>query len=57
MGSIQVINLENLSYIIIMSMPKFNPLSSETIINPASHNVLSITGSGSCLIPGPVLGN
>ena len=42
------------SYIIIMS--NFNPLSSETITNPDSHNVLSITGSGSSLIPGPVLG-
>ena len=39
-----VINLENSSYNITMS--NFNPLSSETIINPASHNVLSITGSG-----------
>ena len=45
------------SYIIIMSMPKFNPFSSETITSPVGHNVLSITGPDSVLIPDPVLGH
>ena len=50
----QVINLENFSCIIKMSMSNFNTLSSETITSPVSHNVLLVTGSGSSLIPGGV---
>ena len=34
-----------------MSMPKFNPFASETITSPVGHNVLSITGPDSVLIP------
>ena len=45
------------SYIITMSMPKFNPFASETITSPVGHNVLSITGPDSVLIPDPVLGH
>ena len=50
------LTLKNLSYIIKICMSKFNSFPSEAITSPVGHDVLSITDSGSSLIPGPVLG-